>query len=98
MGYGCVALTDVNSLGGCVEFADACQRAGVRPIIGARLTHLSRRATVLVSEPIGWRNLCAIVSRCQLDGKADLLETLSLCAAGLHVLVDQPQGLSPAIL
>src|SRR5678809_937213 len=33
-----LALTDSHGLTGAIEFYDACQAAGVRPIIGAELT------------------------------------------------------------
>jgi len=83
-GYESVAVTDTNTVGGAVEFAAACQRAGVRPIVGARLLHKGKRATVLVAEAAGWRSLCSAISRCHLDGKADLPETLAACHHGLH--------------
>ena len=34
-GYRALALTDTNSLGGCVEFVAACEACGVKPILGA---------------------------------------------------------------
>src|SRR4051812_36490316 len=77
-GYASVALTDANSVAGCVEFAQACAGAGVRAIVGARLVYGQRRCTALVAEPVGYRHLCAVISRCNLDSKAGLLETLSI--------------------
>jgi DNA polymerase-3 subunit alpha len=50
-GYHALALTDTGSLAGAVEFVEACRHAGVRPILGSRLLHNLKRATVLVAEP-----------------------------------------------
>ncbi|MGH2546182.1 MAG: DNA polymerase III subunit alpha, partial [Actinomycetota bacterium] len=38
LGMPAVAMTDADNLLGAVRFVDACSRAGVRPILGARLT------------------------------------------------------------
>ncbi len=37
-GYSALALTDHNALYGAIEFYDACQKVGIRPIIGLELT------------------------------------------------------------
>src|SRR5262249_2419867 len=42
-GYGAVALTDTNSVAGCVDFVEVCQRVGVRPLVGARRRAPPRR-------------------------------------------------------
>lgn len=97
-GYSAVALTDTNSVAGAAEFVVAAQRLGVRPIVGARLVKNNRRCTVLAGELVGYRNLCRTITRCNLDQKADLLETLSLHAEGLHLLVDQPAALTPSVV
>src|SRR5687768_8016108 len=38
LGMTSVALTDRDTLGGAVRFAQACERYGVRPVYGVRLT------------------------------------------------------------
>ncbi len=38
LGMPAVAMTDADTLLGAVRFVDACERVGVRPILGARLT------------------------------------------------------------
>jgi DNA polymerase III alpha subunit len=96
-GYGSVALTDTNNVAGAVEFVEACRPLAVRPIVGARLVYGMRRCTVLVAEPSGFRNLCRVITRCNL-GQADPIETLAAFSDGLHVLVDEPAALKPALL
>ena len=46
-GYEALALTDHDNVCGAMEFAQACKRAGVRPILGAELTvaDAARRAS-----------------------------------------------------
>jgi DNA polymerase III alpha subunit len=97
-GYEAIGITDTNSLAGAVELCQACKGHGVRPLVGARLACGAKRCTVLVAEPAGYHNLCKVISRCNLDARADLLETLSLFAGGLHALVDQPAALTPSVL
>ena len=39
LGYQTLAITDINVLHGAVEFYEACQEAGIQPIIGLRLEY-----------------------------------------------------------
>jgi DNA-directed DNA polymerase III PolC len=96
-GYTDLALTDVNSLAGAVEFAEAARRVGVRPILGARLRHQSQQATTLIAEPSGWKSLCRIISRIHLRGTVPLVSLLADNAEGLHLLLDNPFALKPPL-
>jgi DNA polymerase III alpha subunit len=96
-GYTDLALTDVNSLAGAVEFAEASRRFSVRPILGARLRHQSQQATALIAEPAGWKSLCRIISRIHLRGTVPLASLLADNADGLHVLLDNPFALKPPL-
>jgi DNA-directed DNA polymerase III PolC len=96
-GYTDLALTDVNSLAGAVEFAEAARRFGVRPILGARLRNQTQQATALIAEPAGWRSLCRIISRIHLRGTVPLTSLLADNADGLHVLLDNPFALKPPL-
>jgi error-prone DNA polymerase len=66
LGYDSFALTDHDGVWGAMEFAQACEPLGVRPIVGAELTvtdggrpfHL----TLLVENVGGWRNLCRLLT------------------------------------
>ncbi len=73
-----LALTDVDTLGGSVDFLKAAERldggantARVRPILGAELSDPSGRpgrVIALASDAQGYRNLCKLVSARQLGG------------------------------
>jgi len=96
-GYGALALTDTNNLYGAVSFAGAAQRVGVRAILGCRLQHDGQRATALIAEPAGYRSLCVLLSRLHLQGGAKLPQLLADHNEGLHLLVDDPFLLKPAL-
>lgn len=78
LGLPALALTDVDSLGGSVDFLRAAERrvrqtssASARPILGAELSDPSGRpgrVIALVSDAQGYRNLCKLVSARQLGG------------------------------
>lgn len=72
LGYGEVALTDVNSLHGVVEFVTACQRAGVRPLLGATVSIAEHGKLTLFlrrdSEPAP---LVRVVNEAALVGRAN---------------------------
>ena len=68
-GYGAFALTDHDSVSGAMEFAQACEPLGVRPIHGAELTVATGdvdprplHLTLLVESAPGWRNLCRLLT------------------------------------
>jgi error-prone DNA polymerase len=64
--YEAFALTDHNGVYGAMEFAQACEPLGVRPIHGAELTVVAGGArshlTLLVEDATGWQNLCRLVT------------------------------------
>jgi DNA-directed DNA polymerase III PolC len=96
-GYQALALTDCNSLAGTVEFAEAAQRVGVRPILGAHVRLQNQRATVLIAEPSGYRSLCQILGRLHFQPGNSLAQILAGTADGLHVLADDPFLLKPPL-
>lgn len=87
-----LALTDHHCLSGVVEFFDACNEKGVRPILGLEVyTALPPLVeplepgclTLLAMDMTGWRSLCRISST--LAGDEDRLE--------LDKLADESKGL-----
>lgn len=75
-----LGLTDHHSLSGVIEFHDACQQAGVHPILGLEVnTALPQEMeniapgslTLLAMDMAGWRSLCRISSH--LAGDSDTL-------------------------
>ncbi len=74
-GMQALAMTDHNSLTGAVEFYDACQTAGIQPILGLQVAVASPLETqplvgdlvLLTKDLSGWRSLCRISSAVQAD-------------------------------
>lgn len=63
LGYGAVALTDSETLGGAVRFWKAARAAGLHAVIGAEVRAGDQgRVTLLVENAEGYRNLCRLLS------------------------------------
>lgn len=62
--HGCpaVALTDTGNLHGVVEFAQAAQKAGIKPIIGVELKLGTHPLLLYVRNRAGYANLCRLLS------------------------------------
>ncbi len=80
MGMPALGLTDHHSLSGVVEFHDACQQAGIQPLLGLEVEAALPEAmgttqpgilTLLAMDRGGWRSLCRISS--SLAGDNDIL-------------------------
>jgi error-prone DNA polymerase len=95
LGMPAVALTDRDGLYGAARFVVACEREGVRPILGASLTvreaHPSRRGAtggvdahmvLLAADAGGYANLCRLVTDAHLLGERSdpWVATEQLCA------------------
>src|SRR5687767_10923657 len=61
-GQTALALTDTNGLYGAIRFLEVARHEGLKPIIGAELVHGAHRAVLLAKTPIGYANLCRILS------------------------------------
>src|SRR5438477_6546024 len=62
-GLPAVALTDTGNLHGVVEFVQAAQSAGLKPIIGAELSVGSHPLLLYAANTTGYLNLCRLLSR-----------------------------------
>lgn len=58
-----VAMTDTGNLHGAVEFVQAAQSAGIKPIIGAELFVGEHPLLLYATNSTGYHNLCRILSR-----------------------------------
>ena len=58
-----VALTDTGNLHGVVEFVQAAQAAGIKPVIGAELRIGSHPLLLYAANATGYLNLCRLLSR-----------------------------------
>ncbi len=62
LGYSAFALTDHDGVWGSMEFAHACKGFGIKPIAGAEVTVEESHLTLLVESPVGYRNLCRLLT------------------------------------
>ena len=62
-GMSAVALTDTGNLHGAVEFVQAAQQAGIKPILGVELTVADKPLLLYVESARGYANLCRLLSR-----------------------------------
>jgi error-prone DNA polymerase len=95
LGMDAVALTDTNSLAGAVRFVRGCRAAGVKPILGARVTVEAgagrQVVTLLAATREGYTNLCRILTAAHHRGERGdpcaAFEDLADRAAGLVALL-----------
>ena len=70
-GLRAVALTDTGNLHGVVEFVQAAQNEGIKPILGAELRVEGKPLLLYVESATGYNNLCRLLSRhAQLGAKS----------------------------
>ena len=62
-GMAAVALTDTGNLHGAVEFVQAAQQAGIKPIVGVELSVAENPLLLYVESARGYANLCRLLSR-----------------------------------
>ena len=103
LGMGALGLTDHHGLYAAIRFNVAAQERGLHPVIGAELTLEDERHLVLLVETQqGYRNLCWLLSRAQLEhekGAARLAWAhLPHHAQGLIALTGCRQGVLAAPL
>ena len=62
-----LCLADENGLYGAVEFADACDKADIVPLIAAELTDGKRSVIAIARNREGYRRLSEVITHLQLD-------------------------------
>ena len=90
-GYGAIALADVNSLYGAVDFYKAAEQVNIKPILGAEILTDSQRAILLAENRVGYRNLCRITTARNLCPNFDLIEQLKHNKEGVICICAQPE-------
>jgi len=88
-GYGAVALADVNSLYGAVDFYKAAEQVNSKPILGVEILTDSQRAILLAENRAGYRNLCRITTARNLCPHFDLIEQLKCNKEGIICICNQ---------
>ena len=89
-----LALTDTNGLYGVVRFVEVAKQAGLKPILGAELTHKHHRATLLATTMTGYTNLCRILSARHCNDDFDFIEAVAQRYHDLLVLSDDIPALT----
>jgi len=69
-GASALALTDVNGLYGAIRFIQAARDVGLRPLLGAELTHCSHRTVALARTAAGYANYRTPIRGLYLCGSA----------------------------
>ncbi|CAM3863004.1 DNA polymerase III subunit alpha [Nocardiopsis rhodophaea] len=94
LGMDMLALTDRDGVYGAVKHVRACERAGIRPILGADLAVAAPeggRVTVLARGKRGWASLCRLITAAHAAGArgvpAITLDSVAEHAEGLVVLL-----------
>lgn len=62
LGCKSVALTDYNSISGCINFYESAKKADIKPILGCTFSLRGGRITVLAKNLDGWKALIKLVS------------------------------------
>lgn len=99
-GYDTLALTDRNNLYGAVAFVREAAAAGITPILGVELDEPEGDggegaiASVLARGATGYRTLCRLITRRQLDLDFRLADALAAEHEDVHVLASDPEVLA----
>lgn len=68
VGCPAMAITDRHSLVGAIEFAHACRRAGIKPLIGAEIElETGGRIVLIARSRRGYRHLSELITACHLN-------------------------------
>jgi hypothetical protein len=82
-----LCLADENGLYGAVEFADACDKADIVPLIAAELTDGKRSVIAIARNREGYRRLSEVITHLQLDEPL-LSDVVSPISDNLLILCD----------
>ena len=92
-GMNAVALTDIGNLHGAVEFAQAGQKAGIKPIFGAELCVDTTPLLLFVESVTGYHNLNQILSRKAKSADDDSVAASQRQPLALDQLTSHTDGL-----
>jgi error-prone DNA polymerase len=67
-GYDTLACTDTNAVYGAVEFQQAAESAGIRPILGAQLVLGDEECVALAMDDAGWGAICRAITAIHWKG------------------------------
>jgi len=90
-GYAAVALADVNSIYGAVDFYKTAEQVNIKPILGVEILTDSSSAILLAENDAGYKNLCRITTARNLCPHFELIEQLKHNNEGVICICDQPE-------
>jgi DNA-directed DNA polymerase III PolC len=90
-GYGAVALADVNTMCGVVDFCKTAKEAGIKAIVGVEILTDTQRVVLLAEDRAGYKNLCRITTAGNLESNFDLPALLKTNSKGLICICSQPE-------
>jgi DNA-directed DNA polymerase III PolC len=66
-----LALTDINSTSAALSFVRACERYGIKPVLGIEFRSADGKLLYvgLARSGVGWAELCQLLTDCSLAGK-----------------------------
>jgi DNA-directed DNA polymerase III PolC len=70
-GFTALACTDTNGVYGAIEFQNAAEAMGIRPILGAHLVHGGQETIALAEDKRGWAALCRAISAIHWQGSGE---------------------------
>jgi len=89
-GFSSLACTDTNGVYGAVEFQQAAEEAGIRPILGAHLVANGQETLALATDEHGWAALCRAISAIHWRDDPILSAQLAIDRRGLILLSQDP--------
>lgn len=96
-GYTALGMADMNNLYGGFKFYKACQKAGLKPIIGSEISVAFGDALVKVllyaSDTLGYQNLMKIVTLSKLNQNSISYETLMDLTLGIICVASPDQAM-----
>ena len=87
-----LGLADGDNLYGVIDFARACEEAGINPLIGVRLTTAVGTIHLIAQDYLGYQNLCRLVTHGRLNGPPTFSE-LSMHSGRILCLAAAPSPL-----
>ena len=85
-GFNALACTDTNAVYGAVEFQQAAEAAGLRPILGAHLVLGDEECVALAEDARGWGAICRAITAIHWSPSVRLSDVIANDRAGALLL------------
>ena len=85
-----MALTDVNTVRGFINFVHSAQDRNIAPIAGVNLITNIDEVVILAENHAGYENMCRVITECYTDPDRSAADILRQRSSGLFVLTYQP--------